>query len=216
MEIMQPESITNFLPPKSRNDRRDHNNTQVSCGCCISFVVDNGKLTSNIFSRSWDDWTILKLQCGKLTLSAEVKMICFNNSFGMRFGLNFAMTDMMWWCLHLLVIPFQEHVATPLHHQDLCRCAMCTTHGAFLGSLAKNHQLVTDHNYLVLRCFDTMDLCLELGLDFLFEHPEDLGKTSTGEQPASVWQLEKMKQFVQAGAITFAIYQCHHRSQHVS
>ena len=49
---------------------------------------------------------------------------------------------------------------------------------------------------------------------FLFEHPEDLGKTLSGDKPASVWQLEEMRQFVESGkAFTFAIFQCHFGAQ---
>ena len=73
-----------------------------------------------------------------------------------------------------------------------------------------NKQLVVDHNFLLIQCFNTMDVCIEVGCDFLFEHPEDLGVTSTGERPASVWQLEQMRKLVEVHqAITFAIYQCH-------
>eukprot|EP00435_Cladocopium_sp_Y103_P068191 s408_g31.t1 len=73
-----------------------------------------------------------------------------------------------------------------------------------------NFQLVQDHNFLVLQCLATMRLCCEHDTDYLFEHPEDLGLTSSGDRPASVWQLEEMRSFVlERGAFTFAIYQCH-------
>ena len=77
-----------------------------------------------------------------------------------------------------------------------------------------NRQLILDHNFLLRQSFKTMNICLEIGCDFLFEHPEDLGKTSSGEHPASVWQLDEMRQFVESGkAFTFAIFQCHFGAQ---
>ena len=73
-----------------------------------------------------------------------------------------------------------------------------------------NKTLVEDHNYMVMQCFETIRLCSSRGIDFLFEHPEDLGATPSGEQPASVWQLPEMRQVVEEfGGITFAIFQCH-------
>ena len=77
-----------------------------------------------------------------------------------------------------------------------------------------NRQLILDHNFLLSQSFATMDICLEVGCDFLFEHPEDLGKTSGGDKPASVWQLEEMRKFVDSGnAFTFAVFQCHFGAQ---
>ena len=77
-----------------------------------------------------------------------------------------------------------------------------------------NRQLILDHNFLLTQSFKTMNICLEIGCDFLFEHPEDLGKTTSGDNPASVWQLEEMRQFVESGnAFTFAIFQCHFGAQ---
>ena len=77
-----------------------------------------------------------------------------------------------------------------------------------------NRQLILDHNFLLSQSFATMDICLEVGCDFLFEHPEDLGKTTGGDKPASVWQLEEMRKFVDSGnAFTFAVFQCHFGAQ---
>jgi hypothetical protein len=77
-----------------------------------------------------------------------------------------------------------------------------------------NRQLILDHNFLLSQSFATMNICLEVGCDFLFEHPEDLGKTINGDKPASVWQLEEMRKFVESGsAFTFAIFQCHFGAQ---
>jgi len=106
--------------------------------------------------------------------------------------------------------------------------AMCNTHATpgpvpvrnvyypwgFPWLTGNNKQLVTDHNFLLTQCFTTMDVCMEMGCDFLFEDPEDLGVTSTGEHPASVWQLEQMWKLVDIHqATTFAIYQCHFGAQ---
>ena len=72
-----------------------------------------------------------------------------------------------------------------------------------------NFRLIQDHNYLLTQCILTMQHCISSSTDFLFEHPEDLGVTTSGERPASVWQLEEMRAFVVNGnACTFAIYQC--------
>ena len=61
----------------------------------------------------------------------------------------------------------------------------------------RNLQLVTDHNFLLQNCFKTISIGLEMRCDFLFEHPEDLGVTSSGEHPASVWQLQEMRDLVE-------------------
>ena len=109
-----------------------------------------------------------------------------------------------------------------------CSRARCNTHATpgpvpvrnvyhpwgFPWLTGNNKQLVNDHNFLLTQCFTTMDVCMEIGCDFLVEHPEDFGVTSTGEHPASVWQLEQMRKlddFHQA--TTFAIYQCHFGAQ---
>lgn len=77
-----------------------------------------------------------------------------------------------------------------------------------------NWQLLQDHNFLILQCFKTIDKCYAVGADFLFEHPEDLGLTESGETPASVWQLEQMQALVtMRGATTFAVYQCQFGAQ---
>ena len=73
-----------------------------------------------------------------------------------------------------------------------------------------NALLVKDHNYLLLQCFKTMHICVECETDYLFEHPEDLGRTPSNDQPASVWQLAEMREFVEKyKAWTFALFQCH-------
>ena len=109
----------------------------------------------------------------------------------------------------------------PCNTFSRARCNFQNSHGpvpvrnvhypwGFPWLTGSNFQLVTDHNFLLSNCFHTIDICLEVGCDFLFEHPEDLGVTSSGEHPASVWQMEHMHALVtQKGAITFAIYQCH-------
>jgi len=73
-----------------------------------------------------------------------------------------------------------------------------------------NWELIQDHNFLVTQCFKTIHKCIANAVDFLFEHPEDLGVTNLGEHPASVWQLAETKQLVDEFlVITFAIFQCH-------
>ena len=50
-----------------------------------------------------------------------------------------------------------------------------------------------------------------MGVPHFMEHPEDLGVTSVGQKPGSVWQFPEQKQLLErTGASTWAIYQCHY------
>ena len=68
-------------------------------------------------------------------------------------------------------------------------------------------------NNLVLFSLEVMQVALEIAVEFLFEHPEDLGavRSSTHRvaRPASVWQLPQMRQLgASLKVYTFAFYQC--------
>jgi hypothetical protein len=44
---------------------------------------------------------------------------------------------------------------------------------------------------------------------FLIEHPEDLGRLTTGDHPASIWQTTEIQKLAKdTGALTCAIFQC--------
>ena len=67
-------------------------------------------------------------------------------------------------------------------------------------------------NNLVGFAIEAMELALQVSVDFIFEHPEELGAVRFSRhsaRPASVWQLPQVKQMVQSGiAFTFAFFQC--------
>ena len=50
----------------------------------------------------------------------------------------------------------------------------------------------------------------DAGAWWLIEHPEDLGRTKTGDDPASIWQLPEVRNLAAScGAHCFAVHQCH-------
>ena len=63
-------------------------------------------------------------------------------------------------------------------------------------------------NYFVSQTIRAAHLASEVGAFFLIEHPEDLG-TVNGESPASIWQLDEMRDLqIATNATTWAIFQC--------
>ena len=63
-------------------------------------------------------------------------------------------------------------------------------------------------NYFVSQTIRAAHLASEVGAFFLIEHPEDLG-TVNGEAPASIWQLDEMRDLqIATNATTWAIFQC--------
>ena len=77
----------------------------------------------------------------------------------------------------------------------------------------KQKELLDNHNFLMRQCFLTMALCIDFLVDFLLEHPEDLGAMHA-ELPASIWQLPELHELHRlANAITFAVYQCHYGAE---
>ena len=63
-------------------------------------------------------------------------------------------------------------------------------------------------NYFVSQTIRAAHLAFEVGAFFLIEHPEDLG-TVNGEAPASIWQLDEMRDLqIVTNATTWAIFQC--------
>ena len=49
----------------------------------------------------------------------------------------------------------------------------------------------------------------EVGSFYVLEHPEDLGKHSTGQFPASIWQLDDILAFANEGDFYGALFQCY-------
>ena len=63
-------------------------------------------------------------------------------------------------------------------------------------------------NYFVSQTIRAAHLAAEVGAFFLIEHPEDLGSVN-GEAPASIWQLDEMRDLqIATNATTWAIFQC--------
>ena len=63
-------------------------------------------------------------------------------------------------------------------------------------------------NYFVSQTMRAAHLAHEADTCFLIEHPEDLGSVN-GESPASIWQLEEMRDLqIATKATTWAIFQC--------
>ena len=74
----------------------------------------------------------------------------------------------------------------------------------------QNKQLAETHNSFILNCFHAVKLQIAASRFWLWEHPEDLGRTKDGQYPASVWQLPEMQSLIQESrGVTWALHQCH-------
>ena len=72
----------------------------------------------------------------------------------------------------------------------------------------KQKEVVEFANYFVKQTIQAGYVASASKTKFLVEHPEDLGAVGK-ERPASVWQLEEMRQMVlDTGATTWAVFQC--------
>ena len=73
---------------------------------------------------------------------------------------------------------------------------------------AKQREIVEFANYFVQQTIQACRAAASVGSYFLVEHPEDLGAVGN-ERPASVWQLDEMRQMVvDTKATTWAVFQC--------
>eukprot|EP00435_Cladocopium_sp_Y103_P024615 s4687_g6.t1 len=73
---------------------------------------------------------------------------------------------------------------------------------------AANKKKVEVANYFVSQTIQAAHFAHAAGTCFLIEHPEDLGSVN-GESPASIWQLDEMRDLqVATNATTWAIFQC--------
>ena len=66
-------------------------------------------------------------------------------------------------------------------------------------------------NAFVRMTLEGCQAATEAGAWWLIEHPEDLGRTSTGDVPASIFQLPELRSLAaNCQATSFALHQCHY------
>ena len=64
-------------------------------------------------------------------------------------------------------------------------------------------------NHFVRLSIEGCRACVESSTWWLIEHPEDLGTTSQGDEPASIFQLPEVRELAaSSGAFSFAVHQC--------
>ena len=73
---------------------------------------------------------------------------------------------------------------------------------------ASNGAKVQLANFFVKCCLQAIEAQIQANKFWLFEHPEDLGRTQSGDIPASVWQLPEMRALVDMSGCTWAVHQC--------
>ena len=64
-------------------------------------------------------------------------------------------------------------------------------------------------NFFIKQCMQAAKLQDQAGQCWLLVHPEDLGLTSSGLRPASIWQLPDVRSLVSETGFTFALHLCH-------
>ena len=67
-------------------------------------------------------------------------------------------------------------------------------------------------NLFIDKTFEVTQKCCKAKTGWIVEHPEDLGKTSNGDWPASLWQDSRWYQ-VPSHLATWAIYQCQYGAE---
>ena len=68
---------------------------------------------------------------------------------------------------------------------------------------------VSEANFFIKQCLQAAKLQDQAGQCWLLVHPEDLGLTSSGLRPASIWQLPDVRSLVSERGFTFALHLCH-------
>ena len=68
---------------------------------------------------------------------------------------------------------------------------------------------VSEANFFIKQCLKAAKLQDQAGQCWLLVHPEDLGLTSSGLRPASIWQLPDVRSLVSERGFTFALHLCH-------
>ena len=71
-----------------------------------------------------------------------------------------------------------------------------------------NQAKVDTANFFVKQSLYAISLQIKASKFWLLEHPEDLGRTKSGEVPGSIWQLPELHDVVSQGGTTWAIHQC--------
>ena len=205
-------TIRSRAQERNLSDSQSHHSIHVSVNsvCCICFVAYSGKLTSIIFCM---------YSVNTLGFELSIKELDIERSEADDL-LQASLWEQIW---HEIENNFWDVVilTPPCNTFSRARCRALGAPGppplrnvmhpwGFPWLTGNNWELIQDHNFLVTQCFKTIHKCIANAVDFLFEHPEDLGVTNLGEHPASVWQLAETKQLVEEFlVITFAIFQCH-------
>lgn len=64
-------------------------------------------------------------------------------------------------------------------------------------------------NLLLRRTWEAISHAQDSDTRFILEHPEDLGRTTQNDTPASIWQFEETQELIaSASAVTWALFQC--------
>ena len=73
----------------------------------------------------------------------------------------------------------------------------------------QDQEVVQTANFFIFQCMEAAKRMHAKQKFFWWEHPEDLGKTKAGDLPASIWQLQGLRELVETtGASSWAIHQC--------
>ena len=59
-----------------------------------------------------------------------------------------------------------------------------------------DQETVQTANFFIFQCLEAAKRMHAQGRFYWWEHPEDLGKTRAGDHPASIWQLQALRQLV--------------------
>ena len=72
-----------------------------------------------------------------------------------------------------------------------------------------DNRRVEQANFFVRQSFKAARLQQQQGLYFILEHPEDLGRVSSGERPASIWAFDEILEMCAGGDIAcWGVHQC--------
>ena len=72
-----------------------------------------------------------------------------------------------------------------------------------------DNRRVEQANFFIRQSFKAARLQQQQGLYFILEHPEDLGRVSSGERPASIWAFDEILEMCAGGDIAcWGVHQC--------
>ena len=77
--------------------------------------------------------------------------------------------------------------------------------------LAERSRAAVDReNFYLRQSFNVIKAAIKSGMGWLLVHPEDLGALHSGQRPASIWQLDELRAFVEGDehAATWAVHMC--------